>query len=341
MGYKRSLLLFLCLIPSLYAIGPMKEPAGLSGSVTLGERYVYLQSSLNAGHETIQIPQETITANDSAAADEGGAFLYDFKFVYTFDSLDQQLLFETLPLDPLSLHTMQALWFKQEHEDLGIFAIGALYSFGTPLTYKDPYLLNQTREVTQELSSGVALKWENIFNSYAEIELRHRKITIGNEQSGSDLTAFNTPIVTPDTLDRSLLNREGSVNSVRIAPVIPLFDTFFLRPTYQKSSYSLKGDAFVHGEKQLEVEVIYLNEPWIATATWGEIRKDYENSNPLFSTVQESDTRYARIQLLYEEIARKPDIDLFFMGGWLKRDSNINFYDEKIVTVAAGLIVKF
>jgi len=199
-------------------------------------------------------------------------------------------------------------------------------------TFEDPYYTGGERTVTDKTVSAVRAR-ADLFWGPLSIEVASATTEIDTERSGQSLA------ITPDA--RRKLDRNGDTTMIGVDLMLPITDSFFIRPGVYAYDTETDGAAGTHQSISLETDFIFHSGRHSLIASVAVEDYSYDINDPAFN--KERDDTQARIFAMYffaEPFGWK-DFSLFALTTVKTRDSNINYYYQEANVSGVGLSYKF
>jgi hypothetical protein len=334
-----ALILLAFLTQEAHALDPVPQESGLSGFVRAGGGVLKYKSNTTAGAPLMDVGQETINSlTDEPESETSGMAVLNFELAYTFASTRTQLTLGSQIEDIARLNLGQQLAVKQELPDKSILSAGVLFSSIPTEVWKDPYVTGTPRQKTDRDSTGARLVYDRILGSKLELRYSYRKIDIDEERSGAFLG------LTP--AERDLLNRDGDDHQLDLSYRFNFGQRHRLVPSLTLFKEDRDGKAMNKEGADLQLTYFYVNDPLTLILNGVIGASENDAANPIYGTTQEDDRYAAGAQIYYKNpFGWKPfgheDFSVFAAGLYLLNDANIDFYDTEVVTVTAGVLVRF
>lgn len=319
---------------SAQALDRIPQESGFSGYAFVGGASSSRETNMIASVGDTEVADERIDSlTDGPDSKDYGQLLLDFGLNYTFADSRTQIFGGTSLEDFLTQDSTFGIGLRQGIGGAGNLVVKAIAS--TPMeTWEDPYLIGADRRETDVSSSGGRLGWEHIFGSGLEITYSARSIELDDELSGTFLG------LSQDNQD--LLNREGDLNTLKVAYVWQLSGDHLITPSISAVEHDLDGDAMAMDGYQAELNYAYTgSENWefVVNLVAGTLESD--DDNPIYGETAEVDRMGVSLGATYKEP--------FGLQNWRARgaisygeeDSNIDFYDTSIGSVSLGMMYSF
>ncbi len=196
--------------------------------------------------------------------------------------------------------------------------------------------MNTPRQDTDRTNSGVRLGWDKILDSEFSIQYTYRKIDLDSELSGL------TQLVGLTLAEASLLNREGNQHSANVRYAWHFAPRHSLIPTYRYTNFDLDGAAMANDRHALQLTYTYRGDVVSVVANVEYAQSDFDAVNPIYSTTRDDDFYGGGLQLFWHEPFGAPK-GLSLQGSVtaFTTDSNIDFYDAKLLSTGISVFYKF
>lgn len=321
------------LFASLMAIEPINKESGFSGFIFLGASGIGLKSSEIAGTSTLNFKNEAISNYSSSNTKSAISPLFIGELKYTLSDKKTEFFIGSSTEELFGFDTSAALGVRHNFSSTGIIGARLLASTTPANVWQDTFLVGGKRIETKRQLQGIGIKWESIFESNFEVDIRARKVTIDNDNNGqsTSLTAMQI----------AQLKREGSMNSAELLYTYKISDGNILIPSLKYTNDNRDGSAESNKRVNLKLSHIYAKEKWLFVTTADAGQSSYKEQNPLFNKKQD-----AMSYLLSANITYKKPFDLDKVGiysGFIVANSNskIDFYDTDIFVVTLGATYSF
>jgi hypothetical protein len=323
------------------ALDPIPNQAGFSGFIRPGVGYLDIETNMVAEFAGFELSSDPISSlTESNDSESTGIFLMPFNVAYTFGNLGTQVFLGTQLTDLARFDLTQQLGVKQKIGGLGLLQVGFVRSGIATEVWEDPYLVGLERSTTDRDLTGAQVVWGKIFGSDLELTLSFRSIDIDDEKSGQSVT----PALSPAQL--SLLERDGDQKSIEALYLFKLGGDHFLAPSVRFLVDDRDGDARANDAYSFKLTYSYLAQPCTVLLNGSIGKAEYDEVNPIFGKEQEDDLLGADLQILYTNpwgwtLGGSKPMRFFVSGGFLERDADIDFYDEKVATAQAGVFFRW
>jgi len=199
-------------------------------------------------------------------------------------------------------------------------------------TFEDPYKTNGNRTVTDKTVSAVRARADLFWGPFS-IEVASATTEIDTERSGHSLS------ITPG--QRRSLDRNGDTTMLGVDMMLPITDSFFIRPGVYAYDTETDGAAGTHQSVSLETDFIFHSGRHSLIASIAVEDYSYDIDDPVFN--RERDDTQARIFAMYffSEPFGWENFSLFALATAKTRDSNINYYYQESAVSGVGLSYKF
>ncbi len=190
--------------------------------------------------------------------------------------------------------------------------------------WKDPYLVGQTRSVTEQSSSGFLLGVEHLAFS---LNYAQAKIEIDDERSGSALESWA----------QNALRRGGDYRALRLDVGFPLKKNILLLPALQHVQGDLDGAAMSHTQTTLNMGLMFKLASSRLIVSVGSGQRSYDTQNPVFNVRQNDDLVNASVLYLRGRTGLWGAPSMTALLSYQSSDANIDFYDESSLTALLSL----
>lgn len=253
---------------------------------------------------------------------------------YTLRGRNQIFLGQSLE-DRLTMDTSNQLGWRKQTDSSGTVQLGFLLSEPTIEVWADPYLVGPPRSKTDRDAQGFRFEWDKVLGSNFGFFVQTREIEIDNERSGSD------PVLGCNAACQQLLDRNGDQNVVRLWYRFILSPSHILEPQVRIREEDRKGAAKARDAWAVQLSYAYLGPPWtfVGNVLYGE--SEFDQPNPLYGLRQDAETFAVDATVLYAlptQSGRWQLTGSVFVG---ESDSNIDFHDNELSQIAAGVIYNF
>ena len=150
--------------------------------------------------------------------------------------------------------------------------------------------------------------------------------------------------------DRKLLERDGDIHKFEVAYDMEIKKFHHLSPAFIYLVDDRDGDARNNDEYDFQLTYAYLGRDPFSFILNGVIGwADYDKRNPVpdFNNRRQDDDLYGLSATVYYKnpwdwrLWGSDPISFYVEGAWMERDSNIDFYDEQIVSASVGAMFKW
>jgi len=326
------------------ALDPIPNQAGFSGFIRPGVGYLNVETNMVAEFANFELSADPISSRtESNDSESTGIFLLPFNVAYTFKNLKTQVFLGTQLTDLARFDLVQQLGVKQKIGGLGLLQVGFVRSGLATEVWEDPYLINAERSATDRDLTGAQVVWDKIFGSDLELTLAFRSIDIDDEKSGQSVPGLSLA-------DQSLLERDGDQKSIEALYLFKLGGDHFLAPSVKFLFDDRDGDARANDAYSFKLTYTYLAQPCTVILNGYIGKAEYDEINPIpafnMTQEQEDDLLGAGLTILYTNpwgwtLGGSRPMRFYVEGGFLERDADIDFYDEKVASVTAGVFLRW
>jgi hypothetical protein len=307
-----------------------------SGFWNLGVGVGYTESNFLARIAGVDIDLGDDTINDFGSPDDESYAnpVVGFQFAYTMDNDRTHFIFGNDTGDELQFERDMRVAIQHDFEGVGSMRAAFFTSSALETeVWSDPYLVGESRDDTEQSSSGGRFIWDQIMGTGFELEASFRSRDIDKERSGEALGLTDA--------ERQLLNREGDITRVEVGFLKKFGDRHALRPSVTYIDRDLDGGAMAQDGFALDLGYTYTTKEMRWVSSIGYASLDGDKVNPIFADTNDAD----RITISSQ---------MFFPGGyrwknwmpalgvlWGQEDSDINFNDTKTWAVRASVYRNF
>ncbi len=317
-------------------IDPIPKTSGFSGFAQLGVMYLDLQSNMVAGNEVYNVGNSTIsslTASPGSSTDMAPIINFDLR--YTFASTRTQVFLGNSLEDFLRMDQTTMLGVRQGVSEKSNVSASVVFSSFPAEVWADPYVVNAPRQDVDRENTGVRLNWDWILDSGFGIQYTYRNIDLDRELSG--LTQLGLPAA-----QAALLNREGTNHRAEVTYLWNIAPGHSLIPAYRYTKLDLDGDAMANDRHSLQLTYAYRGDSVTVVANIEYAKSDYDAVNPIYLTTRDDDYYGGGVQLFWHEPFGAPKgLSLLGSVAAFNSDSNIDFYDEKLLATGISVFYKF
>jgi len=354
MKILNSLVASSLLISSAMALEPMAKEAGWSGFVLLGGGYLNYKNSEVAGNSFIDVEDKTITNLGEPDNQSTGLPVITGTVKYTLEGMKTEFFVGNSLEDFLRMDATLALGVRHSFEGLGIMGVRLLASTTPTSVWEDPFLRNRDRVKTDRTSGGIGLKWEEIFGSGFEVDIRARKMDFDNDLNGYSMIggAGGNPAAgtVADVANGAYyinsaqvqdLERDGTLASAELLYTWDINDNNSLVPSIKFTNNDRDGDARDYKETALQLTHAYFSKKWIIATTVSAGKADYDTNNPVYRMEQDTDFVSGGMNVTYRQPFGWKDWGVNASVYVSRADSDVDFYDSELFLATLGMAYKF
>ncbi len=321
------------LFTSLMAIEPINKEGGFSGYIFLGASSVGLKSSEIAGSSTIDFKNETIYDHSSPNKNSAISALLLGELKYTLSDKKTEFFIGSSTEELFGFDTSAALGVRHSFDGTGIIGARLLASTTPANVWQDSFLIGSKRVETKRQLRGIGVKWESIFESNFEVDLRSRKVAIENDNNGqsTSLTA----------LQIAQFKREGSLNSAEILYTYKISDGNMLIPSLKYTNDNADGSAENNDKINLKLSHIYAKEKWLFVTTADVGQSYFKERNPLFNKKRDALSCLLGANVTYKKPFDIDKVGIYSGVIFANSNSKIDFYDTNIFVFTLGATYSF
>jgi hypothetical protein len=313
---------------------PIPEESGLSGSLALGAGALDYSSNTVVGTSFFDAADDTINDLGSPGSDSTAIPVFSYSLKYTFAESRTQLFAGNALPDFLSFDFASQFGVRKAFGGIGILGVAYLKTSFPAKVWEDPYLTGTRRNKTDRTSDGVALKWEQMFDSHFTVELRSRKISIDDELSGQS-------IVPPLSDPKNSLGREGDQQSLEVLYEYALDKENLIVPSFTYTNFDLDGNAVKNERYVGQLSYAHLTPGYnlIVNGSYG--TASYDKSNPVFGEKNGADIYGLAANIFFKQPFGLQAWQAFAGAGYYKEDTDISFYTTEATLFNIGMLYKF
>lgn len=197
-------------------------------------------------------------------------------------------------------------------------------------TWKDPFLIGQDRQKTNERAAGGRIKFEHTGDHSFDMQYAFMKNSMDEEESGNSLAQLDNQM-------RAMLNRNGEFHRFNINMSFTVGQSIIIIPGLQITASEAQGDANDFAEGTLILQSIYLTERHFFSTALRIGRKESRVENPVFNLPQNEETLSLDAMYKYAEPLGYKNWSLLGVAMWKNSDANITFYDSQSAVFGIGL----
>ncbi|WP_245621604.1 DUF2860 domain-containing protein [Enterovibrio calviensis] len=312
---------------SFSSVAELAPVAGFGGEISLNTGYMSQSSNFNTD-------DKDALSNLSAEGQSNSEMLVIplGQINYTFgENLDKQAYIGTAREDIAVGDFAFEIGYKQAFESGMVIDASFLPTVVSGETWRDPYVLNSTREVTDETGNAYRLKLESIAGSDFTLDMAYANIDVKDEASGS---AYST-------VDQAKLQRDGSVIFVKAEYNYMLNQTSGLIPSLSYKVRSADGDAMAYSAYGTDITYFKVLDRHQFALTAGYETRSYDGTNPIFDETRSDNEISLFAAYEYDQFMDREDVSFISFAGYGSSASNIDFYNETGYLVSVGVNYAF
>ncbi len=226
----------------------------------------------------------------------------------------------------------------------GLLELGASYTLGdgsrillayTPPVlngdvWEDPFLVGRNRVETDMTSQGIRVGVESVFGLPLSLSYNYTIEDIDQDRAGTSLSSLSAG-------DRERLKRSGKNHQADIRYDIDLGHGFALQPGVNFTRGEADGAANRFDQYGCAIALGYtLNKASFSVATVVG-RSEYDERHPVFGKTREDDIYGLNLGMNYRAPFNVESLSLVLYTVFSRRDSNIKFYDERVLMSGFGV----
>lgn len=320
------------------AIDPIPQDTGWSGWFWGGVGYTELKNNFVAGHKGIDTGTGTIDSIDGPPpSDDDFHWVAAGEVTYTWADSRTQAFFGSATEQLLTLDLAQQLGVRRDFGSVGVLQLGALFNGVPAEVWEDPFVEGEPRVGTDRDSRGIRLQWDEILGTDFEIRLSGRKIDISPERSGDFLVA-NGEL---DPADQGLLDRNGDVLQLRLIYKWGFAPGQRLEPQFIYSNHDRNGRAVSGDTYEFQLSWLATDGRMLLAVNGFFGQRDYDQPNPIYGRKADSDNLGLNAFFVYPLPVASGRWAWTTLVLWAEEDSNIDFYDTRILSFMTGPTYRF
>ncbi|WP_434340021.1 DUF2860 domain-containing protein [Motilimonas cestriensis] len=309
---------------------PLANEAGWGLTLNINGGFSQSQSQMKTDDDN----EVTADLNNSGQQINSGIIFPLARLSYTFEDLKTQL-FAGNSLENVSQGQFQLeLGATHQFSDTSKLSLAwfpRLPSFSK--TWQDPYVVNQSRQKTDQDSQGARLAWENIGGSLFSFKYGFAKNQLDNETSGTALALANE--------QKRLLDRNANYHRTTLEMLVPMGNGLFFEPALTYTLGDATGQAMSYDEYGTRLSLIKIMDKHRITGNVFYSQARYDVSNPIFNRTRQDDKWGLFAFYSYKAPLGWQNASFTLFGAWANTDSNIQFYESDMLSVAAGMAYTF
>jgi hypothetical protein len=343
-GARRSCRLLLnAVLLAAAAGGPAAaQPAGpavdgFSGFVTLLTGYVSVKSQFSTDGEN----RETSSLNSSGQTVDSVVVAPLFEVAYAVSDWRTQV-YLGLPIENIR----EGTFFQQEVGVRHWLADGTRLTAAflpwpviAQKTWQDPFVVDEGRKRTDVDALGVKLDAERIAGSNFGLRYRFVHRSIDDEDSGEFLSGLPGSTLTDG--DIRDLRRDADTHEGTLSYAYPLGRGLLLRPALRYTYADAEGGANSFQAVRPELGVLFRTPKYDASANLSYARSWFNEDNPIYGEKRDSNDYGAVLLFGYREPFGLRRVRAELVGAVNLADSEINFYDARVMFIGAGATYSF
>jgi len=213
---------------------------------------------------------------------------------------------------------------SQPFNETGTFSLGL--NFMADEVWQDPFIIGTDRAKTDRETKGLILSWDNILNSGFNFSYSVDDIDVENDAAGNR---------------NQNLKRDGKRHTVKGGSCLFATDTQELSTGIIFEQANMDGKSFSYDGYGLELNHIFKGEDWDIETGLSLVYHDYNLPHPEFNkTRKENIFSLESAYTLHDPFGFKNYFITVF-GSYARSNSNINFYDDSLLSTGAGVGYSF
>ncbi len=319
------------------AQSPGPPETGFSGFVSLLGGYVNVKSQFNTDGEN----RETSSLNSSGQTVDNFVFAPLFELAYAVSDWRTQF-YAGLPAENLR----EGLFFQTEVGVRHWLADGTRLTAAflpwpviAQKTWQDPFVVDEGRKRTDIDAFGFKLVADQIARTRFGLRYQFIRRTIDREDSGQFLR--DGPDATLTGGDVRNLRRDADAHQVTGSYLHPLAPGLFLRPAVRYTYADASGGSNSYQAVRPEAGVLYRAPQFDISLNLSYQRSWFNKDNPIYGEKRDSNDYSAVFLFGYLRPFGLEHWRADFTSAVGYSDSEINFYDSRLLFVGAGATYTF
>ncbi|QIZ77423.1 DUF2860 family protein [Ferrimonas lipolytica] len=329
-----------CCLPLTLSANEMSQPKepGFSGYVGVGAGYYQLTSNFFAGTRKATLGDERVNSLDGQAHENShGMSEFTADLRYTFDNQNTQILMGNLIEDRIRLDWTQRLGVAHTFDGVGTMSASVLFSGIPSEVWVDPYQTEGSRDRTEQNSNGFRVSWNQIMGSNIGFNYSHRNINIDDEGAGDDLVAKG--MLTPE--EQKQLQRSGKNHHFELYGRLMLNERHLLLPSINLVSRERDGQPEQGETYGAQLTYVYFNPSYTLTLSGYMGIRDYDHANPIYDEEADAKDFGFNAMMFIHQPFELDKWDLRLGATYVKSNSDIDFYDNKLTGANIMMIRNF
>lgn len=340
-GLRRPLLIGAALLAA--AAGPAAaQPAGppadgFSGFVTLLTGYVSVKSQFSTDGEN----RETSSLNSSGQTVDRVVAAPLFEVAYAVGDWRTQL-YAGLPVENIR----EGTFFQQEvgvrHwlvDGTRLTAAFLPWPVVAQKTWQDPFVVDEGRKRTDVDALGVKLDAERIAGSNFGLRYRFVHRDIDDEDSGEFLGGLPGSTLTDGDIRN--LRRDADTHQGTLSYAHAIGRGLLLRPALRYTYADADGGANSFHAVRPELGALFRTRSYDASVNLSYERSWFNQDNPIYGEKRDGNDYGAVLLFGYREPFGVRRVRAELIGAVNFADSQINFYDGRVMFIGAGATYSF
>lgn len=322
------------------AIPPIPAETGWSGHIGLGIGAGSYESNLLAEVGGIDLGDDRVSGIEQGPGDEDIILpSLPLEVAYTWADGGTQLFFGSRQPRHFSFEVDSTLHFqlgmRQSLAEVGVVGLAVVFSAVPTEVWEDPYVVDEARGNTERTSNGVAVEWDDIFNTPLSLVWTAIQVEVDDEQSGrlGDLGLEQD--------QQRALRREGETYRVELDYNWRLNERHSLVPGVGYIDDDLDGAAMAQDGLLLQLEHRYDADSWslVSKVFFEDLESD--EANPIYGDGNDIETLGGSITAYLEEPFGLGDWTASAGASYYEGDSENDFYDSSLALFSLGMLYRF
>ncbi len=202
--------------------------------------------------------------------------------------------------------------------------------------WQDPFLTQEQRKEAEANSQAVTLSIEELLGGLASLRLGYGTFEIKNDDIGNSLQG--NQLTDSEVLQ---LKRDSYIKHIDTSVFIPLSRSVFAQLSLGYNETHSIGKANNHDTTLSGLSLIWKQPKVLFTANVTQNKKEYDNNHPVFNTIRDDTSISYTLLANFSNAFGWEKTSMTILAEYGKNDSNIHFYDNKLITLGGGLTYSF
>ncbi|MDB1123797.1 DUF2860 family protein [Vibrio algarum] len=300
---------------------------GFSGELSIMTGFTSSESNFNTDN-----PIKTDSLTSDVDAEQDWLVIPLGQLRYNFGSnANQELFLGTSRADIIQGVAALEVGYKYWLRDRSFLAVSVLPTIMKSETWADPFLVNESRQTTDESGNAYRFQYENIVGTGLNADIGYYTKDIDNELSGS---GYSESVA-------NQLQREGYGLYSKLSWTIYAGPGTFIQPGVRRNAYSAEGDAQSSTLWGYSLTLIRRSNQHFLALTADYTQTDFDTVHSIFGETRDDTQLGATAVYQYNNLMGYQNLAANVLITYSDLDSNLVFYDKKTLFSAVGLTLKF